>query len=144
MAELCRMDCCKVCPGREKCPGCGETGGHPFGGDCVAAKCIVERGYEAFLALKQALVAEINALGIPALHVEDLNLLPGEFVNLEYSLPSGQKVKLLADGNVYLGNQIEISGSERCYGVVADDTYLLVCEYGCGGSDPQILLYRRR
>ena len=109
-----------------------------------AAECIKEKGYEAFPALKQALVAEINALGIPHLHVEDLHLLLGQYVNLEYSLPSGQKVKLLADDNVYLGAQVEVPGSERCYGVAADDTYLLVCEYGCGGSDPCIVLYRRR
>lgn len=144
MSEICKMDCCKVCPRQGECPGCQETDGHPFGGDCVAAECIKEKGYEAFPALKQALVAEINALGIPHLHVEDLNLLPGYFVNLEYPLPSGQKVKLLADDNVYLGAQVEVPGSDRCYGVAADDTYLLVCEYGCGGSDPCIVLYRRR
>ena len=144
MSEICKMDCCKVCPRRGECPGCEETAGHPFGGDCVAAECIKEKGQGAFLALKKALLEEINALGIPHLHVEDLNLLPGYFVNLEYSLPSGQKVKLLADDNVYLGNQIEIPGSDRCYGVVADRAFLLVCEYGCVGSDPEILLSRRR
>ena len=144
MSEICKMDCCKACPRRADCPGCEETAGHPLGGDCVAAECIKEKGQGAFLALKKALVEEINALGIRDLWVEDLNLLPGWYVNLEYLLPNGQMVKLLSDNNVYLGNQIEIPGSDRCYGVAADDTYLLVCEYGCGGSDPQIVLYRRR
>ena len=41
-------------------------------------------------------------------------------------------------------NQVEIPGSDRCDGIAADDTYLLVCEYGCEGADPQIVLYKRR
>ena len=70
--------------------------------------------------------------------------LNGFYVNLEYPLPNGQSVKLLEDNKVYLGNQIEIQGSNRCYGIVADEKYLLVCEYGCGGADPQIVVYKRR
>ena len=35
------------------------------------------------LEAKKALIEEINALGIENLHVKDLNLLPGSFVNLE-------------------------------------------------------------
>lgn len=27
---------------------------------------------------------------------------------------------------------------------MADEDYLLVCEYGCGGADPQIVVYKRR
>lgn len=144
MSELCKMDCCKNCPRRAECPGCAETGGRPYGGDCVAARCVQEKGHEAFLALKKALVEEINGLEIPDLHVDDLNLLPGYYVNLEYPLPNGRKVKLLRDENIYFGNQIEVPGRERCYGVVADTEYILVCEYGCGGSDPVILLYKKR
>ena len=53
-------------------------------------------------------------------------------------------MKLLEDHRVYLRNQIEIPGSDRCYGIVADDKYLLVCEYGCNGAEPQIVLYKRR
>ena len=51
---------------------------------------------------------------------------------------------MLKDNKVYWGNQIEIPDSSRCYGVVADNEYLLVCEYGCGGADPQIILYKKR
>ena len=43
-----------------------------------------------------------------------------------------------------LGNQIEIPGSDRCYGLAADDRMLLVCEYGCGGENPEIILYKKR
>lgn len=93
---------------------------------------------------KEHLISEINALGIKGLAVNDLNLLNGFFVNLEYPLANGQTVKLLKDNNVYLGSQIEVSGKERCYGVVSDKNYILVCEYGCNGSDPEIILYKKR
>lgn len=35
-------------------------------------------------------------------------------------------------------------GIERCYGVVADERFILVCEYGCNGADPEIIVYKRR
>lgn len=90
------------------------------------------------------LIEEFNALGIPHLRIESLNRLNGSFVNLEYQLANGQRVKLLEDNNVYWGNQVEIPGSDRCYGLVADEKYLLVCEYGCGGAEPEIVIYKRR
>lgn len=89
-------------------------------------------------------MGEINALRFPGLSVDDLNLLNGFYVNLEYPLPNGTSVRLLDDRNIYWGNQIEIPGSERCWGVIADESFLLVCTYGCGGSDPQLVLYRKR
>lgn len=94
--------------------------------------------------LKQQLTEEINALGIDGLIVDDLNLLPGAYVNLEYPLPNGTTVKFLNDNDVYLGNQIERKDSERCYGVVADGMFILVCEYGCNGANPEIVLYKRK
>lgn len=144
MRAICGMDCCAGCSKKEACGGCAGCEGEPMGGRCVAAKTISQGGEEAFLRLKNALIAEINALGIPHLQVADLNLLNGFFVNLEYPLPSGQTVKLLNDSNVYFGNQIEVPGSERCYGVVADETFLLVCSYGCEGAGAQIVCYRTR
>ena len=63
---------------------------------------------------------------------------------LTYPLPNGKAVKLLADENIYWGNQIERPDSERCYGLAADDRFLLICEYGCAGSNPEILLYKKR
>lgn len=39
--------------------------------------------------------------------IEELYPLIGRYVNLEYTLPSGQKVKLLNDDEMYLGNQLE-------------------------------------
>ncbi len=79
--------------------------------------------------------------------IEELYPLIGRYVNLEYTLPSGQKVKLLNDDEMYLGNQLENvydESSERCYGVVVCASFLLVCEYGEGTSNPEIVIFKRR
>lgn len=142
--SICGTDCCTRCPKLESCGGCERVNGHPFGGTCIAAECIRKEGMEAFQVLKRTLMVEINALNIPGLQVNDLYLLSGEYVNLKYPLPNGKTVQLLDDRKVYLGNQVEIAGSDRCYGVVADEAYLLVSTYGCGGEQPEIVLYKSR
>ncbi len=90
------------------------------------------------------MIDEINALGIEGLVVADLNLLTGSYVNLSYLLANGSMVQFLKDNDIYLGNQIEQADSDRCYGVVANEEFILICEYGCNGSDPEIVLYKRR
>ena len=144
MLSICGTNCCKNCRNKENCKGCRQTGGHPFGGQCVAANWIQQFGKQGFEDRKKMLIDEINALGIKDLSITDLHLLNGFYINLEYPLPNGKAVKLLADENIYWGNQIERTDTDRCYGLAADDTFLLVCEYGCGGSNPEILLYRKR
>lgn len=144
MLSICGADCCSECDRKAACGGCAETDGHPFGGRCIAAESIKQGGLDKFLEMKKTLIEEFNSLGIRNLEVKDLNLLNGDFINLEYRLANGLSVKLLEDNNVYLGNQVEIPGSDRCYGLAADDSYLLVCEYGCNGADPQIVVYKRR
>ena len=101
MNEICGLGCCGCCGSRNACGGCAETDGHPFGGSCIAAECVKSGGTEAMLRFKAALIAEINALGIPGLAVRDMNLLIGSYVNLEYTLPSGARAKLLEDNRVY-------------------------------------------
>lgn len=144
MVSLCETNCCYECKRAEICGGCINTDGHPFGGTCIAAECIRHGGKEAFQKLKNTLISEFHALCIENLELSDLHLLNGDFINLEYPLPNGEMVKLLNDKNVYLGNQIERTDSDRCYGVVADKDFLLVCEYGCNGKDPEIILYKKR
>lgn len=144
MRSICGSDCCEKCGRRSDCGGCAATGGRPFGGNCIAAERIRSGGQTALEELKEALISEINALGIDALRVDDLNLLNGFYVNLEYPLANGAAVKFLEDNNIYFGNQIERPGRERCYGVVADEHMILVCEYGCMGSDPVLLCYKKR
>ncbi len=134
----CGKDHCKECPRRKECGGCEACKGRPFGGSCVA-----ERNRD-FAELKRRLIAEINALGIDRLFIDDLNLLPGAYIDLEYPLDNGSSVRFLNEKDIYLGNQIETEGCERCLGVAANERFILVCEYGCAGSEPELLLYKRR
>ena len=99
-----------------------------------------------FEEFKHKLIGEINALGIEGMpKVEKLNALVGSFVNLEYPLPGGAKVKLLDDGTTYLGTQLEPEfGGDRCFGVLANMDFILVCTYGRGGADPELILYKKR
>ena len=85
------------------------------------------------------MICEFNALGIPGMSkITELYALVGNFVNLEYPLPSGQTVKFLDNNSMYLGSQVERELRKgRCYG-------LLVCEYGENGADPEIVVYKRR
>lgn len=93
----------------------------------------------------QKMISEFNALGIEDMEeVTGLNELSGSFINLEYTLPSGQKIQIWDDNKTYLGNEICKRGSERCYGLVADEKYLLVCEYGENGADAEIVVLKRR
>lgn len=93
---------------------------------------------------KENLIRRFNALNIPGMpEVTELWELKGSFVNLEFPLPSGRTVKLWDDEKMYLGNQLEKKDSTRCYGLTAGDGYLLVCEYGDGGSDPEIVAFQR-
>lgn len=144
MNPLCKTASCDSCPKKSVCRGCAETGGSPFGGRCVAAELVKKGGIEALQSFKENLIAEIQQLGIPELMVDELYLLNGGFVNLAYPLPGGECVRFLKDENVYFSSQVERAGGKRCYGVVADDGFLLVGEYGKEGEDPEIVVYRRR
>ena len=144
MKTFCGADCSE-CSRKETCAGCIETNGRPFGGECVTAECYKAGGQACFDAFKAKLMDEFNALGIPDMpKVTELCQLCGSYVNLEYTLPNGQKVKLLDDNAVYLGYQLEKPVGDMCYGIVGDSRYLLVCEYGCNGSDPEIIVYKKR
>ena len=99
-----------------------------------------------FEAFKKQLLEEINDLHIEGLpKVEKLNALVGRYVNLEYRLPSGMKVKFLDDQTTYLGNQLESAfGGERCFGVLANMDFIMVCTYEKDGANPELVLYKKR
>ena len=104
-------------------------------------------GKEKFEEYKKQIIYEINTLlnieGLPK--VKDLNVLPGSFVNLEYSLPNGNYVKFLDDKATYLGNQLECEfGGERCFGIVANMNFILVCTYEENGANPELVIYKQR
>lgn len=101
------------------------------------------RQFEEF---KTKLLQEINNLHVEGLpKVDKLNALVGKYVNLEYTLSSGAKIKFLDDRKTYLGNQLKSEfGGERCFGVLANMDFIMVCAYDANGENPELLLYKKR
>lgn len=103
-------------------------------------------GPEKFEEFKRQLIDEINALQVEGMpKVENLNALVGGYVNLEYPLSNGTSAKFLDDGTTYLGNQLECEfGGDRCFGIVANMDFILVCTYGKNGENPELVIYKKR
>lgn len=99
-----------------------------------------------FEKFKLQLMEEINNLNIDGMpKVEKLNALVGKYVNIEYPLPNGKVVKFLNDEKTYLGNQLECEfGGDRCFGIIADMSFLLVCTYEKDGKNPELVVYKKR
>ena len=99
-----------------------------------------------FETFKVQLTEEINALHIDGMpRVEKLNALVGKYVNLAYRLPGGESVRFLDDQATYLGTQLESEyGGERCFGVLANMDFILVCTYEGEGANPELVLYKKR
>ena len=101
---------------------------------------------EKFDEFKKQLIHEFNTLlhieGLP--EVENLNVLSGEFINMEYTLPNGEKVKFLDDRQTYLGSQLESEFGGRCFGIAANMDFLLVCTYEENGENPELVIYKKR
>ena len=132
-----------------KCQGCRNTNGCPFGKKCWIAKYIEVGGKDEFNSLKKELISEINSINIDGMpKIEDLYPLHGEFVNLEYLLPNGEKTKLLNDNEAYLGNQVECifkdKDAKKYYGILANMSFILVSEYGENSNNPEIVIYKKR
>jgi len=149
--SLCGIDC-SICEMNKVCNGCIASNGRPFGSSCMVAVCCVEKGNKScnncqaeLCKLREQLISEFNNLGIKDLGVvTELYSLKGSFVNIKYTLPGGQQMKMWDDNKIYLGNQLHKKNSDRCYGIVADEKYLMVCEYSDGGGDPEIVIFKRR
>ena len=99
-----------------------------------------------FDEFKKTLIDEINALNIEGMpEIDKLNALVGKYVNLEYRLPNGAKVRFLDDNTTYLGNQVEpVFGGERCFGILANMEFILVCTYEKDGENPELVMYKKR
>lgn len=99
-----------------------------------------------FDEFKKQLIDEINGLHIEGMpRVEKLNALVGKFVNLEYRLPGGARVKFLDDNTTYLGNQLESQIVDGlCFGVLANMDFILICTYEADGANPELILYKKR
>ena len=140
--SICKKYNCKECPSFKECGGCENCNAEPFDSkeQCICTRIINEEGFDGFQKTFKHVIDSINALAIPGLHVDDMNILPGSMLNLEYPLPNGGTIKFLNDDKTYFANQIEID-TERCYGVVSDGSFLLVASYGCEGKEPKLLAY---
>ena len=92
--------------------------------------------------MKKIYIDEVNALGIKGLHVENLFVLQGSFINLSYNI-NGNTIKLLDDNAMYWGTQV-LKEDGRCYGIACDEDRILVSEYGKDGSDAEIVMLKRR
>ena len=99
-----------------------------------------------FDKFKKQLIKEINDLQVEGLpRVDKLNALVGKYVNLEYRLPNGERVKFLDDQKTYLGNQLECEfGGDRYFGILANMDFILVCTYEENGENPELLIYKKR
>lgn len=95
--------------------------------------------------MDEALIIErLKSLGIPELKtISHLNLLNGDYINLVCELPNGSKMQILDDNKQYLACEVCKSGTERCYGVGADESQIAVYEYGNGGSDAKLVAWIR-
>ena len=99
-----------------------------------------------FEEFKKKLIEEINELAVEGMpKVENLNALVGQYVNLEYPLPGGKKVKFLDDQTTYLGNQLESEIVDGlCFGVIACMDFILISTYEKDGENPELILYKKR
>ena len=150
MEAICGANCeeCKLLK-NNKCKGCKNTDGCPFGKKCWIAKYIEVGGKTSFESLKKELINEFNSLNIDGMPmIEELYPLYGEFVNMDYPLPNGKHTKLLDDNETYLGNQVECLFNDdeikKFYGILANMSFLLVCEYEENGSNPELIIYKKR
>ncbi len=92
----------------------------------------------------EKLLKKIKNLGINEFeNLKSLNLMDGSYLNLECKLPNGQKAKILDDNKQYYANQIDIDGSDKCYGVAADENMIAVYKYGCDGIDAELVLWEK-
>lgn len=142
MKSICGIDCAK-CELSNTCNGCSATEGHPFGAECLVAQCC-KKGVSALNEFKEKLLVAFNALYIQDMEeVTELHALKGSYGNIEYALPNGQIVKFWDDNKIYLGNQLHKEGSDRCYGIIADEKYLMVSEYSDYGANAEIIVFKR-
>lgn len=149
MGAICGANCSECSLYLKECKGCQESNGCPFGKKCWIAKYIESGGEENFDNFKKQIMEEFNDLRVEGMpKITELYPLHGAFVNMAYPLPSGKDVSFIKDEEAYLGTQVECLFNDgdikRCFGLLANTTFLLVAEYGENGSNPELVIYKRR
>ena len=80
--------------------------------------------------MEQVLLEKIKKLGIKEFeNFNSLNLMDGNYLNIECTLPNGDKTKILDNNTQYYAKQIDIEGSDKCYGVAANEKFIAVYKY---------------
>lgn len=93
---------------------------------------------------KTKIIDRLRSLGIEELKtVVSLNELNGDYINPECRWPNGATGKILDDHKKYYAVQVERPGSDRCFGVAADENQIAVFSYGCGGKDAELVMWVR-
>ena len=94
MKSICGADCNNCGYGKNnKCKGCTESKGCPFGKQCFVYKYIKNGGTENFGLFKKQLIDEFNSLNVPGMPKID-DLFP---INGAYELENHQyECKVLA------------------------------------------------
>lgn len=150
MESICGVKCSECnFKKNNKCDGCKKTNGCPFGKKCFISDYISIGGKEKYELFKKQLIDEFNSLNIDGMpKINELYSLNGLFINLEYSLSNGTRIKLLDDDEIYLGNQIEClfnnNEMQKYFGLVANMNFLFVCQYEKDEKNPEIVIYKKR
>ena len=92
--------------------------------------------------IKKIYIKEVNALGISDLHIDNLFILQGSYINQVYQI-NGNNTKLLDDNEIYWCNQVKKS-EEKCYGIACNEKFILVSEYGINGANAEIVILKKR
>ena len=93
---------------------------------------------------EQFLLEKIKKLGIKEFeNFNSLNLMDGNYLNIECTLPNGDKTKILDNDTQYYAKQIDIEGSDKCYGVAANEKFIAVYKYGCNGENAKLVLWKK-
>lgn len=96
------------------------------------------------IMIQTKIINRLHSSGIEELKsVVSLNELDGYYINLECRWPNGAIGKILDDKKKYYGIQLERPGSDKCYGIAADENQIAVFTYGCGGSDAELVMWLR-
>jgi hypothetical protein len=92
--------------------------------------------------MQKKILKRFHELGIDELKtVDSLNELNGDYINLECTLPNGEKGRLLNDKKKYWGNQVCQVDTDKCYGIAADENQIAVYLYGCNGIDAELVAW---
>lgn len=87
---------------------------------------------EKVMVTRQAVSRWENGETVP--NTDTLKLLSKEF-----------NVRFLDDEKTYLGNQLECEfGGDRYFGVLADMDFILISTYEAEGTNPELVMYKKR